>query len=590
MRRRAPLTAVSIGLAACVTAAASASSNDDRPRITPAAWVHIAGEADESGLLAPRRIHLQPSLSKALIRGRVAASEHGGRRLTLLNFLVVTDSATTIYRGPERRPASFGELIPGVYIEAKVVRRGKRLVATRIRIEDPRDHTSSIDAPVDRVDASSGRIVVLGTPLAIAANIPIVDERTASADAAAVSDSLRRDDDDQQVRPLQIGNAVTVGGRIETTLLDRTDFDLTGARPDRNERVDSRLQLLATAALSSTFEAYAKVTSARRIPVFDRRGPATGGGDLRVEEAFLTIHEPAGLRLTAQAGRQRFRDAREWFFDEYLDAVRVRTELSRWALDVAIARGLFRPEQDDRESRDAQHVIASATTRLADATVTAVLVSRRDGLSDESPTWIGGSVTAPVTARGRFWSLAALRRGRAGEVRLRGWAVDIGTTWRLPFANGPSLTAAVAAASGDDRPGDGVDGAFHQTDLHDNKARFGGLKRFAYYGEALRPELSDVSILTLGGSAIPRRKWSVDVVYHRYLRRSAAAWAGDMDVTASADGAARHLGDEVDAIVASQAIRGIDLSLIVGVFRPGAAFPAGRSPAVVWRPQVRFYF
>jgi hypothetical protein len=574
---------------ACLASVGPAAAGERGPRLAPGTWIHVDGEADERGAFVPRAVRLQNPLSKPLLRGRIAASEQGGRRLVLLNYTISVDSSTTLYRGAARTAASFGELAPGVLIEAKVVRRGKRIVATRIRIDDAAagERRASIDAPVEQADDASGRIVMLGAAFAIPAG-EIADERTAAGQTQGPVNVLRREDDEQQVRPLQLGS-VTVGGRFETTYLDRADFDLNNRRPDRNDRLESRLQMVAAAALTPTFHTYAKVSSTRRVPIADRRGPAAGSSDVRVEEAYLTITEPGGLPLTANVGRQRFRDAREWFFDEYLDAVRVKTDVAGWTLEAAIARGLFRPEAGSREARDAQHVIVSAATRVGDASVSAVLIHRRGDVSPETPTWIGSSVSGRVTPHGRYWSVAALRRGHAGAVRLGGWALDLGTTWRLPVGPGPSLSAGFASGSGDARPGDGIDTTFRQTELHDNKARFGGLKRFASYGEVLRPDLSDLSIVTVG-TTTTLRKWSVDVIYHRYRRGAAPRWAGHLDIKAVPEGSARHLGDEIDTVVALQVVRGVDLSLIVGVFQPGAAFAGNRSPAVVWRPQVRFYF
>lgn len=556
------------------------------------AWVHIEGSVDERGAFSPRLIQVQSPLSKPLVRGAITTSEHGGRRLTLLGFAIETDSATTIYRGAARAAASFGELTPGVLVEAKVVRRGKRLVATRIRIEDAAasDGAASIDAPVDHVDLTTARLILLGAPLTVSADTAIVGERHDAALPQVTTDRLRRDDDEQHVEPVKIGDAVTVGGRIETTLVDRADFDLTDARPDRNERVDSQLQLLATGAWSPTFESYARLATSQRIPVFDQRGPASLRSDIRVEEMYLAIHDPGGLRMTAQVGRQRFRDAREWFFDEYLDGIRLATDLGQWRVDLAATRGLFPPGEDDLEPRDATHLIASATTRLRTTAVNAFILYRRGDRSGATPTWIGATASGRLAANAKYWSLVSIRRGRAGSVRLRGWAADLGTTWQVSARGRSSLTVAFATASGDNRPDDGVDGAFHQTALNDNKARFGGLKRVASYGEALRPELSALSIFTIGGSAMPLPKGSVELMYHRYVRMSRTGWVGARAVGTVADGDSRNLGDEIDAVVVSQAIRGIDLSLVVGVFRPGAAFPHGRSPAMVWRPQIRLYF
>ena len=67
----------------------------------------------------------------------------------------------------------------------------------------------------------------------------------------------------------------------------------------------------------------------------------------------------------ATVGRQRFRDAREWFFDEYLDAARVKTDIASWTVEAAVARGVLPPAPDHREARDAPREDGATQARQA---------------------------------------------------------------------------------------------------------------------------------------------------------------------------------------------------------------------------------
>jgi hypothetical protein len=74
----------------------------------------------------------------------------------------------------------------------------------------------------------------------------------------------------------------------------------------------------------------------------------------------------------------------------------------------------------------------------------------------------------------------------------------------------PALTAAYAVGSGDDNPGHRVDGAFRQTGLQENEARWTGITRFKYYGELLDPELNNLTVVTVGLGLRPTKRSSLD--------------------------------------------------------------------------------
>ena len=66
-------------------------------------------------------------------------------------------------------------------------------------------------------------------------------------------------------------------------------------------------------------------------------------------------------------------------------------------------------------------------------------------------------------------SIVAERRRQ----NVRGWGVDFGVSWTAPWLGTPTFTLAYAYGSGDSDLEDGIDRAFRQTGLHDNKSRFG---------------------------------------------------------------------------------------------------------------------
>jgi alginate production protein len=347
--------------------------------------------------------------------------------------------------------------------------------------------------------------------------------------------------------------------------------------------------LLALATLTPSIEAYAKLRTTR--PFALNSGAPAGESDLSVKEASVTIDRIGGSPVGLQVGRQRFRDSREWFFDDYLDAARVYVDVSSWHVEGAVAHGLFAGPDATRRRRDQRQAIVGVARRLdKHTTATAFAIARDDRNRNEQPLWIGGALTGRLTSALKYWGNGGVRRGRAGALRLRGWAVDTAIAYRVPLAGAPALSAGYAVASGDESRSDGVDSTFRQTGLEDNTARFHGLKRFAYYGAVFDPELSNLKILTAGAGMKPFDGASIDVVYHQYaqqrLRRSLPSNA----LEATATGRSTRMGDELDVIISVQRFRPVEISIVTGIFRPGPGVASPTRPARYWQPEVRVYF
>ena len=119
--------------------------------------------------------------------------------------------------------------------------------------------------------------------------------------------------------------------------------------------------------------------------------------------------------------------------------------------------------------------------------------------SEADLTWVGVRSVGELLDDLEYWVEAAAVRGADGRRDVRGHGFDTGATWAFEdVAMEPSVTLAFARGSGDRNRRDGVDRDFRQTGLQDNTARFNGVTSFAYYGETLDPELSNLNVFTIG--------------------------------------------------------------------------------------------
>jgi alginate production protein len=268
----------------------------------------------------------------------------------------------------------------------------------------------------------------------------------------------------------------------------------------------------------------------------------------------------------------------------------VHVTLPAVRLEAAVSRGIFSGVDAVRDRRDELQLLASAVTRVSGAQLGVYTLARRDTTRNERPVWVGGTVDGRAGTDWSYWGDVAARRGTSATSRLAGWALDGGVRHRWNRRWSPTVTLGYAFGSGDRTRGDGLDTRFRQTDLEDNQAYFGGLRRVAIYGELFDPELSNLHVFTAGLGVRPRRGLAVDAVYHRFAQASATSSLPSSDLDGALNGVRRALGDELNLVLTLRAIPGVDLDLAAGTFVPGPAFAGSRTPAFFCRPQVRFSF
>jgi alginate production protein len=151
--------------------------------------------------------------------------------------------------------------------------------------------------------------------------------------------------------------------------------------------------------------------------------------------------------------------------------------------------------------------------------------------------------------------------------------VDAGVTHMFTLPLRPALTAAYAFGSGDSHPDGRTDGAFRQTGLEGNEARWAGITRFKYDGELLDPELSNLAIATLGLGLRPTERSSLDLVAHHYRQATASTALRGTTLAADPSGRSRQLGCELDLVVGYDGVKGLEVTGVLSYFMPGQAFP-----------------
>jgi hypothetical protein len=575
-------TSVTFTALAVVSASflAPAESTNLREQLRVGQQVKVEGQVQD-GAFHAQHITLRDAENTVKVEGAIDEVSDGGRQIQLLDFAVAVDRSTRLYRG-NQPTSSRSMLVRGAWIEAKGTWRHGVLKATRVRLKSSPEPTQEIEGIIQFADSSQSTLLILDRAVHVPQDAVIVDERTGAA-VGDQSGRLRRDDDDAGGRaPIAFGNVIA-GGRVEAGFLNEENFDV-GQR-DIERTVLARVQVLASAQVTESIEAYTKITMSQNvIPGSSTRG------DARLSEGYLMFHRLGGAPVDLQIGRQRFRDSREWIFDDYLDAARVHVNLPAVRLEAAVSRGIFSGDERVRERRDQLQFFASAVTHVGAAQVGGYALARRDTTRDERPIWIGGRLNGRAGINWNYWGDVVARRGASRASRLAGWAFDTGVkhTWSQRWS--PTVTVGYAFGSGDQTRGDGRDTRFRQTDLEDNRAYFGGLRRVAIYGELFDPELSNLRVFTVGFGVRPRRNFAVDAIYHRSAQAIATTALPSSNLDGSLEGRQGALGDELNVVFTLRAVPGVDFDLAVGAFLPGRAFGAARTSAFFWRPQLRFSF
>lgn len=408
------------------------------------------------------------------------------------------------------------------------------------------------------------------------------------------------------------GQPVQFGGSWEYSDERRGNFDLDPARArDRRVRehelkVEARLPLDAHTQLFVQAIGLHETRRTQGSPRDVRRTLERG-------QMWWQRERLSGSPWSLQVGRVEWLDRRAWWWDERLDAVRVRYAGEHWRLDTGLAHELARKTSAEHgvapAARGVTRWLGQATWPWAprhaldafwlvhhDASAHPAPLATAASEDDTDPSdlrarWLGlrasGEQRWPGGTRLAYWADAARLAGRerltafneradgsfiAGATashRVRGSAFDIGATAALGVPLRPSLTLGYARGS----PG------FRQTGLQENKSRLAGVKRWQRYGELLQPELANLKVATVSTGMRPGQNTSVELAAHRYRQVRAADTVPGARLTTRPLGGSRSLGREVDLLVAVRESQRVEFLFKASRFKPGAAFAADRRAA-----------
>ncbi len=332
-------------------------------------------------------------------------------------------------------------------------------------------------------------------------------------------------------------------------------------------------------------------------------------------EIWLSSEELFGSSFSIDVGRIDFEDDRRWWWDDELDGVRVIFEQETVEIGLTLAREIV-PRRSDLSFVEPEHdrvlrwigeaswdwssdhalelFFLAANDRSRRERLGEIVSSEREDDSDARLTWLGArALGAFDVGDGHYlgyWLDAASVRGHDRVVDLedvsesrsevaeithrdvRGWGIDAGLNWMLPGALEPRVFAGYAFTSNDHTPESGSDRTFRQTGLQENEAGFGGVEHYPHYGLLLRPELSNLRVLTLGAGIALLDGSSLDLVYHYDRLASPAEELRDSELEIELDGEHRDLGQEIDLVLDLEEWTRLELHIAVTALRAGRAF------------------
>lgn len=581
---------------ACLSTAQGAGYAGETFRVT-GTW---SGQAITSQRLQLREPEADPS--KGQISGHIQSLDVAQRRFAIGPMQVRWREATTF------RDIAAEKLAIGLTVRVSGRMENNELVASTIQ--------PSTAMPAGTVQLT-GKVTATQDAAGNEKDLRILGQAvTITQSGYNRLDSLTQRQDSR--RPEQpfgfdlFGRRATITGEYDLSFRDRDNLRLDGRSHVLD--LDHELKLEFFYPLSDSAWIFLSGKGVYEGEIYRAGGDTTSTRYVARDQTWIYLDRVGGTDFSLQAGRINLAESREWWWDDDLDGIRIMHDRGPWHSEFTLAREMLRERSSDRDidpesdgitrwlgrtswlwaSKQTLDIFAlHARDHSTSPGVGETLLEADEDESDARMTWLG---LRALGDRGlgnygdlRYWVDAAWMRGREVLIdydsddgistvddiarrKVRGAAYDVGLSWETRLPARPSLTLGHAWSSGDGNTGDSVDHAFRQTGLHNNKWRYHGVNRFRYYGELMRPELSNLAISTVGLGLSLGNARSVDLVYHRYRQDKAARSMRDARVSASLNGQSTDIGEELDLVLGSREWSRVDLALSGSMFRAGNAF------------------
>lgn len=408
---------------------------------------------------------------------------------------------------------------------------------------------------------------------------------------------------------------LTIGGEIGTDLDWRKGFELDDSEQDDKTMLNGDVEL-------ELFLQWSQRVSVLIEPRWSFERDLDADDDNRQSDSFfrrgqswIYVDGFKNKNVAIQVGRQTFRDKREWWWDSDLDAFRVHYDSKNIVWEMALANELAKiaSNEDDIRPRDKDIVrllgavtwewrkkqsLSAFFTYQNDKSNSfienQIIDEQLEDESDASLMWLGARAMGREKVKGlgklHYWLDIGRVEGdeelidfdnndsttsivdEVDQIDVSGWGVDFGVTLQTKLSGNPSITLGYAKGSGDNDLQDRSDKSFRQTDLQDNDGRFRNVNRFRYYGELLRPELSNLTITTLAIGFRHHKNSSTELVYHRYTQVNPADFLRDDALRDRPNGEKKNIGQEIDLVIGIEESRRWEWEIVASAFKAGNAF------------------
>jgi len=408
---------------------------------------------------------------------------------------------------------------------------------------------------------------------------------------------------------------LVIGGEFEAELRYREDLSL-GRRDDDDLRFSLNLQLEFLYQLTANTSIYAEFDSHYQEELYSEDHDTESTRKIKLGELWLAVGGFGNQRFGLQIGRQYFGDQREWWWDKQLDAVRIQYKADSFSTQFGLGANptTISTENDllDPEDEDITWLLASADwewsrknhfeafflsrfDRSATPEVGDIIAKELEDDEDGAISWLGlrsrGRLKASGAGKIYYWLDSGVVYGRESlidfdsigegnqsivdqrlERTINGWGMDLGATWESKLPYKPRLTLGYGRGSGDGNTNDSMDRAYRQSGLQSNDDKFRGVNSFRYYGELLRPELSNLTIKTIALGFPLWKDSSLEIVYHRYMQVHAADQLRNSRLRTNPEGVHRDIGEEFNLILGIEEWQQLEIEVIAAQFLSGKAF------------------
>lgn len=594
------LLVVGLALGGCVTlvpeaeAITGAGADEAKERVSTGYirrkdTVEIEGRFVDGGFIA-ERIEIEEDDDEIEIKSTLDSVSDDSLRVGSVDFRIEDGSIFLDADGGSMDPETLGARV-GSWVKVEGIERDGLVHLRKISIRERRvDERARIQAPVRAVDRRARELQVGPIEVDYPRDVAVYWDVEGQAAPTAMERGLRPeedprlrkivriDDDDERRGGHALADWVSASGEVQWELEWRKNHNL------RDDRKRDRLLHQASAKLELSFEiddhlkAFTQFRAARDFELVDESDRLDFGFDASVEQAFVVALDFPFDGMALELGRQKFDHGREWVMDDDIDGLRLFWNLEHALLELSVSRQLLDPDAD--EDGVTNFLAAAHLEPFEDAELFIYGLHRRGGELVDLDRWHAGFSFEMEIEQFSFFLDVGYVTGKEDDLEVEGWGFDAMALYVFEEQDWePSIYLGLAYGSGDDDRGDGKDSSFRQTGLEDNNDKLNGVTSFRYLGELLRPELSNLMVITAGFGFRPYRDSSVDLVFHHYRQVEPFPALRDTRLRLDPQGLVDQIGTEIDLVIGLEAWEPLEIEIVVGWFRPGQAFQHGADEA-----------